>query len=84
MKVQIDASYVVWASNEIELPEGRTKEDIKDIWISWEEGVIEWKDGTEFEFEFDISSVEGVYKRPSDIGVYDAWQGCQASEANNE
>ncbi len=69
MQVIVDAYYTGYISTGVELPEGYCKEDIKDVYIRWHEGVIVFLDGTEQPFELDNEDPHIDWKRPSDIDV---------------
>tara|TARA_B100001964_G_C14011047_1_gene499356 strand:- start:27 stop:335 length:309 start_codon:yes stop_codon:yes gene_type:complete len=44
--IRIVNNYSVWEDIDVELPEGKTPDDIKDVWFKWGNGSIEFKDGT--------------------------------------
>ena len=48
----------------VDLPEGKTADDIEDIWTKWGRILIEFKDGTELEITEDTEDC-GDTKRPT-------------------
>ena len=71
MKIMVETLYKVYGAAEVELPEGKTRDDIKHIHMNWGKGSIEFKDGTSMNVieskEFD----EEGFKRPNTIKVTD-------------
>ena len=69
MKIKVYTKYDVHGYTEIELPEGKTMDDINDIYMKWCEGDIEFKDGTIEEHYFidDQDNNQEFFKRPVEI-----------------
>ena len=69
MKIRVDTKYDVYGYTEVELPEGKTMDDINHIWMKWCEGHIEFKDGTieERYFEDDQEQNHEWFKRPVEL-----------------
>jgi hypothetical protein len=65
-EIEILHSYIHCQTSIVELPKDKTTDDVKDVWIKWDEGQLEFKDGSviEFEAEFDC---EPDFKRPYEI-----------------
>ena len=59
--------YDLSAYVEVELPEGKTPEDIKHIWFKWCEGEIEFEDGTSIDGIEHGEDFEDDFKRPKGI-----------------
>ena len=53
MKVRIEATYETSAVATLDLPEGKTWDDVKEYWIKWGTAVIEFEDGSKLEHELD-------------------------------
>ena len=71
MKVQIVPTYIASISTEIELPEGKTWEDVDQWWIKWNTIHITFNDGTEHDDELDYGTDIIDWKRPANVVVYD-------------
>jgi len=68
---QVMSRYDVWVSTDVELPEGKTPDDIEGVWFKWGEGLIEFKDGTSIE-GIEQEEIGGDYfKRPTTITLMD-------------
>ena len=75
MKIIIDTIYKVYGNAEVELPEGKTKDDIEKIWMKMGDGFIEFKDQTFLRIEDDLHKnmeedsgyVYEFLKRPNEI-----------------
>ncbi len=70
MRIRVDTIYEVWTlTRDVELPEGKTVDDIKDIHMKWGEGDIEFKDGTTLEGYFveDHDNDHEYFKRPEKL-----------------
>jgi len=65
MKVEVYTTYSYCNCTEVELPEDKSFDDIKDVWMKYGSGEIEFNDGSIVEFEEDYSDPE--HKRPDDI-----------------
>ena len=44
-------------------------DDIKDIWVKWGRGTLEFKDGTLFHFEEDDTGGHEFYKEPIEVDI---------------
>ena len=53
MKIMVETLYKVYGAAEVELPEGKTRDDIKHIHMNWGKGSIEFKDGTSLDDYFE-------------------------------
>ena len=51
--ITVESSYEVYYSTDINLPEGKTQDDIDEVIHKWAYIWIKWKDGTESQFEQD-------------------------------
>jgi hypothetical protein len=56
MKLQVSTAHAVTCDTELELPTGKTKDDIADIFAKHQMIHIKFTDGTEFETEVDCQS----------------------------
>ena len=85
MRIRVDTIYEVWTlTRDIELPEGKTVDDIKNIYVKGGEGSIEFKDGTTLKeyFTENHDSDHHYFDRPekltfaeSDVDEYDDYGG---------
>ena len=85
MRIRVDTIYEVWTlTRDIELPEGKTVDDIKNIYVKGGEGSIEFKDGTILKDYFTENHDEDgqYFDRPekltfaeSDVDEYDDYGG---------
>ena len=74
MRIRVDTIYEVWTlTRDIELPEGKTVDDIKNISMKWGVGSIEFKDGTIEEgcFEENHDNDHEYFKRPEKLTYED-------------
>jgi|APSaa5957512535_1039671.scaffolds.fasta_scaffold06122_6 hypothetical protein len=69
MEVEILHSYLHCQTSVVELPKDKTTDDIKDVWIKWSEGHLEFKDESILPFKADFD-FDPDYKRPYDIEIY--------------
>ena len=75
MKIIIDTIYKVYGNAEVELPEGKTKDDIEKIWMKMGDGFIEFKDQTFLQIEDELHKnmeedqfyLYELCKRPNEI-----------------
>ena len=69
MIINVYTKYDVYGMTEVELPEGKTMDDINHIWMKWCEGHIEFKDGTieENYFVDNQDNNHDFFKRPSEL-----------------
>ena len=66
--VNVYSKYTVFGSTElIELPKGKSTKDIKEIYIKWGSGQIEFKDGTTLDFNEDQDNIHEFLKHPDEI-----------------
>jgi hypothetical protein len=49
MKMRVYTEYNVFTVTEFDLPEGKTSDDIKEMYMKWGHGSIVFKDGTTLE-----------------------------------
>ena len=77
MKIMVETDYRVCGVTEVELPEGKTIDDIEHIHMNWGNGHIEFKDGTSLDDYFedelhknmreDSGYIYEFCKRPSEL-----------------
>ena len=68
MEIRDDTKYEVWGYTVIELPEGKTSDDIKEMYMKWGHADIEFKDGTYLEEYFEEDEIHHeYYKRPKEL-----------------
>ena len=68
MRIRVDTKYEVWGYTEVELPEGKTSDDIKEMYMKWGHADIEFKDGTYLEEYFEEDEIHHeYYKRPKEL-----------------
>ena len=69
-KIHVITSYTMSVNTEIELPEGKTEEDISGCWVKWGEIHIDFKDETETTAnESTPEFSDGDWKRPGAVEV---------------
>ena len=71
MKVRVETNYTAGGSTEVDLPEGRTWDDVKDFYVKWGVLYITFKDGQEFKEELNDGVEVYDMKRPAEVTVYD-------------
>jgi len=74
MKIDVTNYYEVDGYTEVELPEGKTMDDIEDVWFKWGEGSIEFKDGTSMKV-IEEGIEDEHFKRPYCITLWDEESG---------
>ena len=57
-RVFLDGCYSVTAWSDIDLPEGKTSEDIRHVYDKWGTLYIELDDGKVYEYEIDYGDVD--------------------------
>ena len=68
MEIRVDTKYEVWGYTVIELPEGKTSDDMKEMDMKWGHADIEFKDGTYLEEYFEEDEIHHeYYKRPKEL-----------------
>ena len=68
MRIRVDTKYEVWGYTEVELPEDKTSDDIKEMYMKWGHADIEFKDGTYLEEYFEEDEIHHeYYKRPKEL-----------------
>ena len=65
MKVEVYTTYSYCVCTEVELPEDKSFDDIKDVWMKYCSGELEFNDGSIVEFKEWYSDPE--HKRPDEI-----------------
>jgi len=71
MKVNINANYVTTVSLELELPEGKTWQDVEEYYVKWGTLNIRFKGETDYhQHDMDVEPSEIDWKRPATINVY--------------
>tara|TARA_B100000780_G_C20903219_1_gene359506 strand:+ start:85 stop:345 length:261 start_codon:yes stop_codon:yes gene_type:complete len=74
MKIRVYSTYMVGGITEVELPIGKTMDDIEWIDMKWGKGHIAFKDGTiEEDYFYDDSpdNAGDSFKRPYEISFED-------------
>lgn len=66
--INIEATYALYGYAVADIPEGK---EIKDVYIKWNDVLIEFTDGTEMTFDVHFSYEDGDTKRPDHIRVFD-------------
>jgi hypothetical protein len=72
--LRIEREYPIWGSSDVELPEGRTWQDIESWYVKWEIFFYKFKDEEKWR-EHDLSTInieDLDLKRPKrvEVGVY--------------
>ena len=68
MKMRVYTEYNVFTVTEFDLPEGKTSDDIKEMYMKWGHADIEFKDGTYLEEYFEEDEIHHeYYKRPKEL-----------------
>jgi len=71
MKVNINANYVATVSLDLELPEGKTWEDVEEYYVKWGTLNILFKGETDYrEYDMGDGADEIDWKRPATVDVY--------------
>jgi|LakMenEpi03Aug12_release.lakeMendotaPanAssembly.Ray.scaffolds.fasta_scaffold00460_5 hypothetical protein len=65
----VHATYYCSTCASVELPEGKTTEDIKEWWIKWGVFHCELMDGSRFEKDMGVE-IEPDTKRPTEVSIY--------------
>ena len=71
MRVRVNTEYRAGGSTEVELPEGKTWEDVKHHYVKWGVLYITFKDGHKIEQSLDDDVEIYDMKRPAEVTVYD-------------
>ena len=70
MMINLINLYYQESYTEVDLPDGKTKDDIEGVWFKWGKGLIEFKDGTSLNvIEEEIEDEH--FKRPYNITLID-------------
>ena len=66
---QVLSRYDVWISTDVELPEGKTPDDVEEVFVKWGEGELVFKDGTTqiFEENHDEEEIHLNFKYPEEM-----------------
>ena len=68
MRMRVYTEYKVFTVTDVDLPEGKTVDDINDIYMKWGEGDVEFKDGTTLEEYFKEDEIHHeFFKRPVEL-----------------
>ena len=69
MRMRVYTEYKVFTVTEFDLPEGKTSDDIKEMYMKWGHGSIVFKDGTTLEEYFyeEEGDDHEYYKRPKEL-----------------
>ena len=83
MRIRVDTRYEFWGYTEVELPEGKTSDDIKEMYMKLCHGSIEFKDGTTLERYFyeNHDNVHEYLIRPEELTFEEVeWEKCEKCE----
>jgi hypothetical protein len=71
-KILLAPTYHVTPNIDVELPNNKQWEDVKDIGIRWNTAWFQFKDGTEWETELDDEATQNAhdFKRPDEMQVF--------------
>lgn len=73
--LRVEREYTIWASSDVELPEGRAWDDIDSCYVKWETFFYKFKDEAEWReqglSEIDLSNIDLKRPKAYEIGVYD-------------
>jgi hypothetical protein len=72
MDVEIDLEYCCVATVPVDLPEGKTLEDVDSYQVKWSMLWVRFKDGTEFETSVDVNDPEIDWSRPVNSNLREA------------
>ena len=71
--ITVEAIYPVFPKETIKLPEGYTMSDIKEVSLHYDEGLVQFTDGTEMPFYFDGNPIDNAdWATPDVINYWDA------------
>ena len=68
--VFVSAEYMIGGLAEIELPAGKTWNDVDEFWVKWDTAHIVFKDGTKIEDELNSHEGEADMKWPITCKVH--------------
>ena len=74
MMIKVINLYDMEKWSDVELPEGKTLQDIDNVWFKWGEGSIEFKDGTSMKV-IEEGIEDEHFKRPYCITLWDEESG---------
>ena len=66
----IETTYTICSSTSIDLPEGKTWDDVDDFWAKWDTLHVNFKDGTSMEHELDTDVTNAQLKIPDTLRVF--------------
>lgn len=70
--VSVETFYSTSSCNEVELPEGKTFDDVRCVSVKWGGITIWFNDGSKYEDDLMIEGgQEDDYKRPNEIKVFE-------------
>lgn len=71
MKYRINTTFIAEAESAVELPPGKTWDDVQSWYIKWDTLNIVFKDGTEFSEDLNSDSLDAIdWKRPQTVDIY--------------
>ena len=71
MRYHIACSMYAGVSGEVDLPEGRTWDDVSTWYVKWDRLYVTFKDGVEYDEPLNSDSMEAIdWKYPSSVTVY--------------
>ena len=68
--VTFDVTYTAFVTTTIELPDGKSWDDVDEWFIKWNILNVFYKDETQSEHELDLYNDEVDTKRPESVNVY--------------
>lgn len=74
MKLVVEVSYVAYNSHTIELPEGKTWDDVENFWVKWDTVNIVFRgEDTPHSYEMGSGDPDRIdFKHPETLWVYTA------------
>ena len=69
-KIMVSCLYAVNADTEVELPEGKTPGDIKEMFVKWNILCVEWHNGEVWRATLTEDTSEIESKNPLELRVY--------------
>ena len=70
MEIEVHVEYAVCNCVNVEMPEGKSWDDVKDHWVKYDVLHIEFNDGTKTQQELDTDTGCIDWKRPIDVTIY--------------
>ena len=70
-KIIVKAEYTSYNEMNVELPEGKTNDDVTKVTIYRETGKVTFKDGSDMEFDAVIFGLDTETNKPECVRVWD-------------